>query len=95
MPTAMKFGGALTNASSTRLEPGKPVTGTIAGTLELHGVTKPLEAHFEITRDGTALHIVATFGVVLADHEIPRPQFLMMKLGERQNVSVNLVARPQ
>jgi hypothetical protein len=38
------------------------------------------------------LHVVCRFEVVLADHGIPRPQFLFMKVAESMEVTVDLWA---
>jgi len=92
-PRAVFTGGKLTDLSHPVLEDGKPVTGILTGELDLHGVKKPLTARFEMVLNGSALRIVAAFAVTLADHDIPRPKFLMMKLGERQTVTVDLLAR--
>jgi polyisoprenoid-binding protein YceI len=94
-PRAVFTGGKVSELSARELTPEKPVTGTLEGELTLHGVTKPITARFELALDGTVLHAVAQFGVTLADFEIPRPKFLMLKLGETQAVTVALVARPQ
>lgn len=94
-PKAVFTGGTLADLSGRQLAEGKPVTGTISGEMQLHGVKKPLSAKVEMTQRDGVLHVVARFGVTLADYGIPRPQFLMMKLGETQSVTVDLVAKPQ
>ncbi|MEZ4651819.1 MAG: hypothetical protein R3E97_24085 [Candidatus Eisenbacteria bacterium] len=53
------------------------------------------EANAELTlRADGKLAVHATFDVVLADHEIDRPKFLMLKLDEKQRVTVDLLAEP-
>jgi polyisoprenoid-binding protein YceI len=94
-PKAVFTGGTLTDLSAQQVVEGTPVTGTITGDLELHGVKKPLAAKFEMSTTGGVLRVVARFGVTLADYGIPRPQFLLMKLGETQSVTADLVAKPQ
>jgi polyisoprenoid-binding protein YceI len=94
-PEAVFRGGRLTGLSATRLADGETVTGTIAGSLELHGVTKPLQAPIELTLRGGSLHVTTRFKVKLPDFDIPRPQFLVMKLDEVQNVVAELAARPK
>jgi polyisoprenoid-binding protein YceI len=94
-PKAVFTGGTLSDVSAPQVVEGTPVTGTITGELELHGVKKPLAAKFEMSMTGGVLRVVARFGVTLAEFGIPRPQFLLMKLGETQAVTVDLVAKTQ
>lgn len=94
-PTATFLGGRLTNLSAQSLGEGQKVTGTIAGTMRLHGVEKPLQASIEMSYQGGVLHVVSRFKLKLADYGIPRPQFLVMKLDESQAVTVDLDARPK
>jgi polyisoprenoid-binding protein YceI len=92
-PKAVFTGGTLSDLSATALAEGQPVTGKITGHLELHGVTKPLVADITLARVTDGVHVVAKFPVTLADFAIPRPQMLVMKLGETQKVTVDVVAR--
>ncbi len=89
-PRAVFRGGTVTGASA--LAPGGTARFALAGTLELHGVQKPVEAAVEMTRGTAGLQITARFSVKLPDFEIPRPKFLVMQLDEVQRVSVFLVA---
>jgi len=68
---------------------------TLSGELDLHGVAKPLvcDVDLELTGNG-ALHIRAIFPVSLADHEIKRPKFLLLKLADTQQVEIDLTAQP-
>jgi polyisoprenoid-binding protein YceI len=65
------------------------------GSLTLHGVTveRTIEVHLTQLTDGD-LTASAEFGISLADHEIARPGFLMMKLADVQQLRVRLLARP-
>jgi polyisoprenoid-binding protein YceI len=94
-PKAVFTGGKLSDLSATSLAEGVTVTGNIAGTMNLHGVEKPLQAPIEMTLQGGALHVTTRFKIKLADYSIPRPQFLVMKLDEVQSVTVDLTARPK
>jgi len=94
-PKAVFTGGKLSDLSATSLAEGVTVTGNIAGTMNLHGVEKPLQAPIEMTLQGGALHITTRFKIKLPDYSIPRPQFLVMKLDEVQSVTVDLTARPK
>jgi polyisoprenoid-binding protein YceI len=94
-PNGTFVGGSLSGLSAASLTGGGPVTGTIAGRLTLHGVERRITALFEMRLKDGGLHIVAHFPVKLADYAIPRPQMLMMKLGEIQNVTVDVTGRAQ
>jgi polyisoprenoid-binding protein YceI len=94
-PKASFRGGAVSEASAPALAAGRKVTLKLSGSLDLHGVQKPVVLPVDLTLgpDG-ALHVAARFQVKLADFGIPRPQFLVMKLDEVQHIEVDLVARP-
>jgi polyisoprenoid-binding protein YceI len=65
----------------------------LAGTLTIHGVARPATIPADLAWDGARrVTIDAEFPVALADHGIPRPKFLLLKLGEVQKVTVHLVA---
>jgi polyisoprenoid-binding protein YceI len=71
------------------------VDGTVRGSFDLHGVTRPVEAELNLTLNANgSLTVHATFQVVLADHGIDRPKFLMLKLDEMQRITVDLLAQP-
>lgn len=59
------------------------------------GEVKPLTVAADLALDADGvLTVVCTFPVVLADHDIPRPELLFMKLAEEQIVDVTLRAVP-
>jgi polyisoprenoid-binding protein YceI len=95
-PLAVFTGRAVTKAATAALAPGQPVAVTVEGTLDLHGVARPLtvEATVTLGPDG-ALRVDTAFPVKLSDHAIDRPQFLVMKLADEQQVRVQLVAAPE
>jgi polyisoprenoid-binding protein YceI len=66
----------------------------MAGELTIHGVSRPREIDVELTYEEgpPRVHAVAKFSVDLDDHGISRPQFLFLKLGEVQEVTVDVVA---
>jgi polyisoprenoid-binding protein YceI len=94
-PQAVFRGGRLFGAPA-KLEVGQSATFEIAGEIELHGVTRPLRAPLEVTllaADGPRQLRVAThFPVSLADFHIARPQFLIVRLAETQQVSLEATA---
>lgn len=82
------------------LQAGKSATLKATGDFTLHGVTKSRTVPVEVTwypdggKDAKAevLHLVCRFDVALKDHQIPRPEFLFMKVAESMQVIVDLWA---
>lgn len=94
-PHAVFRGARVSGASSGALAVGETVSLVLTGRLTLHGVTRELAAPTELTlRDDGRLHLVSRFEVNLSDYDVPRPKFLMLKLDEVQQVSVDVVAFP-
>ncbi len=94
-PRAYFRGGRLSGAPAA-LVAGQPVTLELRGEFELHGVKRLLRLPVQVTLSGTdaapELLVEARFPVALADYDIPRPRFLLLKLGEVQQVTLKLVA---
>ncbi|MBM3320000.1 MAG: YceI family protein [Candidatus Eisenbacteria bacterium] len=68
---------------------------SLAGMFSLHGVTRPLAVPVEIRRGKNGSLLIETaFEIRLSDFEIPRPQFLLLRLNEVQRVHVRIVAHP-
>lgn len=71
---------------------------TLEGDFTLHGVTRTIRVPATISRTmgegGPRIRLTSEFDVALADHEIPRPRMLMLKLNEVQKVRVELWAAP-
>ncbi|MFI5183653.1 MAG: YceI family protein [Vicinamibacteria bacterium] len=67
---------------------------TFTGTLLLHGARKDIAGQAEIRREGSSVRVEATFPVVLADHGIPKPQYLGVGVKNQVQVKVSFVATP-
>ncbi len=95
-PKAFFRGGKMSGFSAAALTPGQKATFNLAGEFEIHGVKRPLVLPVEVTegnQDGKDfVHIVGHFPVTLADYNISRPQFLVLRLGETQQVTIDLTA---
>lgn len=92
-PTATFHAGRILEGGKIALPANETKRVTLAGALTIHGVTKDVQLPVDLTYDGMAsVQIACEFPVALADYAIPRPQFLVMKLGEVQKVSVALAA---
>ncbi len=85
------------------LEDQKPVEMVLEGNFTVHGITRlievPVTANLikesedtKIRHPGDILHIQATFDVLLSDHQINRPQFVFLKLDEKQRVDLDVFA---
>lgn len=91
-PRSWLRGGTIQASSASSLPVGGAVSVDFVGELELHGVRRPVVCTIELSRP-TADRLVASaeFPVKLADHDIKRPQVLMLKLADEQRVRVDLV----
>lgn len=76
--------------SGIPLPDGEPMKFSIQGEFTLHGVTRSIQPSVTATWKPTTktLEVIAQFTVKLSDYQIPRPQFLVMKLDEEQKVTV-------
>lgn len=65
---------------------------TFTGTLLLHGTKRSVTGPAEIHRVGASIRIDATFPITLADHGIPKPQYLGVGVKGEVQVKVSFVA---
>jgi polyisoprenoid-binding protein YceI len=96
-PMSTFRGGKVVKGAGSRVGANESCTIVVDGLFELHGVARAMQIPITLRRASTpagALQVDASFDVKLADHEIPRPQMLFMKLGESQRVVVSLLATP-
>jgi len=96
-PRARFVAGKLGKPTAPALAPGSKVSFELSGTLDLHGVARPLTAPVEMTlveaSGARHLEISTHFPVKLADFQIARPTMLVLKLNDVQQVTVKLIAR--
>ncbi len=93
-------------ASADSLRPNAPVELTVAGTLELRGVKRPLAVPVRLlymtgppagapstipAKPGNLLRVTAEFDVLLADFDIPR-RGLILQVGDTARVRVSILA---
>lgn len=101
---------SLTDLSETKLvADGNAVKATAIGEFSIHGIAKeysiPVELRLLATSessksrlggsDGNLLYVTANWTVALADHQIPRPEFLFLKLSPEQKVSISVAMTDQ
>lgn len=90
-PQAWLRGGVLKAIAAADLPVGGAVSVEFSGELDLHGVRRPVVVPLELSRPTSdTITVRGEFPVRLADHGIPRPQMLLMKLAEEQRVRVAL-----
>jgi len=95
-PRSWLRGGTIEASSASSLPVGGAVSVDFVGELELHGVRRPVACTITLSRPAPdMLTATAEFPVKLADHDIKRPQMLLLKLAEEQRVRVNLALRKQ
>lgn len=92
-PLAVFEADEIVRASTGALIAGQAVEVVVRGSFDLHGVVRPLEvtARVVLTKQG-GLEVTTEFPVSLEAHAIDRPQFLVMKLADEQQVRVHLFA---
>lgn len=91
-PVATFRSEAIVEGGDVALEAAATRTILVEGILDLHGVARSVRIPIDLTVADDELTIESRFPVALADHDISRPGFLMMKLGETQTVVVHVVA---
>lgn len=91
-PVATFRSETIVEGGDVALEPDTRRTILVEGILDLHGVPRSVQIPIDLTWADDELTVESRFPVTLADHDISRPGFLMMKLGETQTVVVDVVA---
>lgn len=93
-PTATFAGGEIVSGDGPLPAQGE-LELVVEGTLTLHGVEREVRIPVTLSREGDAVRVRCEFQVRLSDYEIPRPRFLIMKLGEEQRIVVDILAIPE
>ena len=94
-PVARFTGGTLVEGAGQSLDPCAAVHVLVEGELDLHGVSRTVRIPLDLVHDGASLRIVGRFPVALSDHDIARPKFLVMKLADVQEVTVDVTAEAE
>jgi polyisoprenoid-binding protein YceI len=94
-PKAWFRAGSIVRCDKVALSAGQNTTLVVSGTLDLHGVERGHEVTLEVVHqnDGSVI-ITGEFPVLISDHDIERPKFLVMKLADEQLVQIRLLAQP-
>lgn len=83
---------SVVSAEPSNISGGGTAHTLLRGELELHGVKKQYEMLGTISYDSATGKLTGRYkwNVLLQDHQIPRPEFLFMKLSETQQITVEL-----
>jgi len=73
---------------------GNEIKFTLVGKFLLHGVERDVKPMITATYNAAEqiLNVLATMTVKLSDHDIPRPQFLVLKLSDEQQIEIRFAA---
>ncbi len=95
-PKAWFRGESVLSSGKRGLNMGSSVEIVLRGVLDLHGVKHNHQVTLVLTLDHEGLMSVeGGFPVLISDHNIKRPKFLVMKLADEQQVVINLKARQE
>jgi polyisoprenoid-binding protein YceI len=88
------FSAATLDLPAGGLEEGWRTRVNMHGNLTLHGVTHEIvpETYLTLQTGGHALRIESAFEVKLADYDIPRPELLLLRVAEEQQITVDIMA---
>lgn len=84
---AVLSGLQLGNLDPDSFQGRTPFTGDLA----VHGVKVAIKGQAEIQRDASSLRVEASFPVRVADHGIPKPQYLGVGVRDEVQVRVSLI----
>ncbi len=90
-------------ASQNTLEDQKPVELKLEGNFSVHGVKRQITLQMTVTyikesdatrarHPGDLLHMVGTFDILLSEYNIKRPQFVILKLDDKQKIDIDIFA---
>lgn len=65
-----------------------------AGTLLLHGVTRPIEIELDARWNGPTIDVVGTVPIVLADYRIESPDTVIASVADHGSVELDLTFAP-
>ncbi len=102
-PTAVFKMTGVSNASENVLKDNTVIEFTAQGDFTMHGVTKEMSIPIAVKYmkkseqtqarlPGDLLQITAEFYLLLSDFHIKRPQFIILKLDDRQKIYIDLFA---
>jgi polyisoprenoid-binding protein YceI len=90
-------------SSQTTLDDMKPVDLTVEGNFTVHGVSKTITIPMKVTYfkesegtksrlPGDIIHVQAKWDLLLSEYSINRPQFIILKLDDKQAIDIDVFA---
>lgn len=90
-------------SSQNTLDDSKPVDLTVEGNFTVHGVTKAITIPMKVTYfkesestksrlPGDIIHVQAKWDLLLSEYSINRPQFIILKLDDKQAIDIDVFA---
>ena len=89
-PTATLEGTLPLAAPLLEIQASGTKTATFKGTLTLHGVTRDVSFHVEVSRDGNQATAEGSFRVLLSDYKMNRPNFFGNEVEDQVELTVSL-----
>ena len=90
-PRAVLTIDSIEKPSAPALTSGSPVTGTVVGSFELHGVRRAVKVPITLKLDAEGhVRVSGKLEVPFADYNVQRPQRLFLKLGDVAQVTFEM-----
>jgi hypothetical protein len=83
------FKGKITNPTTIVFSKNGTYTADVAGTLEMHGVTKPVKSKATFTVSGGKITASSTFKILVADYNIAIPALVKDKIAKEAEIKVS------
>ena len=93
-----KFARLVGPSSASTLQPGVPVTTVVAGTLEIHGVTREIQVPLTLTNPSDQIDLIrveSQFAIDLPDYGMVVKKFLFVDVEKTAQVNLNLLFKIQ
>ena len=89
-----KFKGKIDNLSSVNLAKDGDYNVNVSGQLEMHGVTKPVNATGVISVKGGSISAKSKFAIALADYDIEIPKVVADNIAKNVDIHVQAEYQP-
>lgn len=85
------FKGQITNSSSLNYSKNGTYDVSVKGQMQMHGITKPLEAKGKLMVNNGKISVFSNFSVVLSDYQITVPRLVGDKVAKTASIKVDCV----
>ncbi len=93
-PTSI-FKGKIKNLADVKFSTDGTYDVQVAGTLEMHGVTKEIEVNGNIVVKGKTITLVSNFSIECSDYGIKIPKNNVSQVSNTINIKVNCALNPK